>query len=134
MAEAYVMGMLTANIDGAIQKVAELESCTLDITSDLHTRKVSDQRKPAEIVATSLKFAISAKRAYIDSGITRAMLEGKKLSCVLYGKKPSEEKKAIPLRDVRGLVLNKVNMGDFDGTKHVTEDFGGEAADVIILD
>lgn len=127
------MGILTLNHEGVIKKVAELESVNVEQTSDLHTRRVSDQRTPREIIPTQIKFVLNAKRAYLNSSMNRAFLEGKKLEGVLYGKKAST-KKPIPLRDVKGFVISKLNLGDFDGTKHVVEDFSGEAAYIEPID
>jgi hypothetical protein len=132
-AKSYVMGVLTLDIDGAIKKVAELESVSVEQTSDLHTRNVSDQRKPREIIPTHLKFVLNCKRAYINSALNQAFLDGKALKGILYGMKAGTNK-PVPLRNVMGFVISKNNLGDFDGTKHVVEDFSGEAADVIPMD
>ena len=130
--ESYVMGLITANINGAMEKVGELEKVTLDITADLHTRTVSYSRDPAEIIPTILKYALSATRAYFEAGLTRAMLDGKPLEVVMYGKKGTADPE--PLRHLTGFQLNKITLGDFDGKKHVTEDFSGEGIGVDLLD
>ncbi len=133
MVQSFIMGVLTMNQNGAITKVGELEKVSLDITGGTHKRTVSDQRQPAEIIPTDLGFQIQATRAYFEPGMTWAILKGRKLEGVLYGKK-GEDVDPVPLRALSGVILTKLSLGDFDGQKHVTEDFTAECSTVTPLD
>lgn len=127
MVDTYMMGVLTLNHNGTIKKVGEIEKVSVDLTSGTHKRTVSDQRKPAEIVPTELGFQISATRAFYEPSMIWAILKGRKLEGVLYGKK-GEDDEPVPLVAISGVVLTKVSLGDFDGKKHVSEDFTAECS------
>lgn len=126
---AFTYGFLTMNG----RKIASVEEIQLEVTREQDEIRPCDVPEAEEIVPTQLKYQLSFKRAYIGPDFFKAMRNGTKLGAVLFRRDP-DTNKATAVRDISGIVLNKIVMGPINGNKHVVEDITAGATKVVEMD